>query len=172
MLNLTKVSKKGDTIVEVMLAMTLLTSFLFISWGITNKATQIGINSQKRVDMVNAVKEQAEIIKSVYAKSGYQVDASLTSALPSIATDLGIDACTATQDSAKTFFFSSTLELQAGQVKQIPDAANRVWVQYKPEKDSDPEYYDFYVRSCWQTVGSAQNTDSSQLIVRLNTNAP
>jgi len=171
--NRTKISTKGDTIIEVMLAMTLLTAFLFIAWGITNKATQIGINSQKRVDMVNAIKEQAEIIKVRYSEAGYKVNNTLTSvAIVSAPTDLGVDACTANPDPAKTFFFDASLTPVQNSSKLMPDSANRVWVQYKPENDSSPEYYDFYVRACWQTVGSAQNTDSSQLIVRLNTNAP
>lgn len=169
----TKISTRGDTIIEVMLAMTLLTAFLFIAWGITNKATQIGINSQKRVDMINAMKEQAEIIKVRYAEAGYKVNDTLTSvAIVSAPTDLGVDACAANPDPAKTFFFDASLNPVQNTGKLMPDSANRVWVQYKPEKDSGPEYYDFYVRACWQTIGSVQNTDSSQLIVRLNTNAP
>ena len=167
-----KISSKGDTIVEVMLAMTLMTAFLFISWGITNKATQTGINSQKRVDMVNAIREQAEVIKAIYARSGYRVGTSLTNtAAVSLARDLGVDACAANPSSVKMFFFDASLNPVTG-TKLMPDGSNRIWVQYKPEKDSNPDYYDFYVRACWQTVGSAQNSDNSQLIVRLNTNAP
>ena len=172
MLSQAKINSKGDTIVEVMLAMTLMTAFLFISWGITNKATQTGINSQKRVDMVNAIKEQAEIIKAIYAKSGYRVDASLTSTTEnSLDEHLGFNACANNLPTAKMFYFNASLNAVSGS-KKMPDDSNRIWVQFKREKDSDPDYYDFYVRACWQTVGSAQNSDNSQLIVRLNTNAP
>ena len=103
MLSRTKISTKGDTIVEVMLAMTLLTAFLFISWGITNRATQIGINSQKRVEMVNAMKEQAEIIKAQYAKSGYKINDLISSAQ---ATTIGLDdnPCTAPSITASNTF--------------------------------------------------------------------
>lgn len=160
----------GDTIIEVMLAMTLLTSFLFISWGITNKATQIGINSQKRVEMVNAMKEQAEIIKAEYAKNGYSVDTLID---PVAATNTGLDKDPCTNDGVagnNTFHFaneSGNLNKLA-QKKLVPNVENALWVQYKPSSGSIPDYYDFYIRACWQTVGSAQNTDNAQFIVRLN----
>jgi len=153
-----------------MLAMTLLTAFLFISWGITNRATQIGINSQKRVEMVNAMKEQAEIIKAQYAKSGYKINDLISSAQ---ATTIGLDdnPCTAPSITASNTFHyannSGTL-VQNPNKKQIPDADSWLAVQYKPNPETDPQYYDFYVRACWRTVGSVQNTDSAQFIVRLN----
>ncbi len=170
MLSRTKISAKGDTIVEVMLAMTLLTAFLFISWGITNRATQIGINSQKRVEMVNAMKEQAEIIKAQYAKSGYKIN-DLISSVQATAIGLDDNPCTAPSITASTVFHyannSGTLVKNPNK-KQIPDADSWLAVQYKPNPESDPQYYDFYVRACWRTIGSVQNTDSAQFIVRLN----
>ncbi|MDQ5913279.1 MAG: hypothetical protein QG659_701 [Patescibacteria group bacterium] len=172
MLSRTKISAKGDTIVEVMLAMTLLTAFLFISWGITNRATQIGINSQKRVEMVNAMKEQAEIIKAQYAKSGYKIN-DLISSVQATAIGLDDNPCTAPSITASTVFHyannSGTLVKNPNK-KQIPDADSWLAVQYKPNPESDPQYYDFYVRACWRTIGSVQNTDSAQFIVRLNKN--
>jgi hypothetical protein len=165
-----KINRSGDTIIEVMLAMTLLTSFLFIAWGITNRSTQIGINSRKRIEMVNAMKEQAEIIKAQYASGGYQVDDLISSIQ---ATTLGLDEnpCDSTGvTSSNIFYFTgSTAGIKKETSKKAqPDVNNSIWVQYKPAPGTDPEYYDFYIRSCWQTTGSSQNTDSSQFIVRLN----
>ncbi len=163
----------GDTIIEVMLSMSLLTAFLFISWGITNKATQIGINSQKRVEMVNAMKEQAEVIKAEYAKNGYSVGNLITSPSVQATTDgLEEDSCTGTGVAVSNIFHfanvAGTLNKKV-EKKLVPNAENTLWIQYKPSSDTNPEYYDFYIRACWQTVGSAQNTDHAQFIVRLNT---
>ncbi len=166
-------NSSGDTIIEVMLSMALLTAFLFISWGITNKATQIGINSRKRVDMVNAMKEQAEIIKAQYANDGYKVDSLIASVQ---ATTLGLDKDPCTNEGVadnNIFYFTNTTGSLNKEVnkKALPDASNSLWAQYKPSADTDPKYYDFYIRACWQTIGSTQNTDNAQFIVRLNRSA-
>ena len=164
----------GDTIVEVLLSMTLLTAFLFISWGITNKATQIGINSRKRVEMVNAMKEQAEILKAQYIKDGSKVDSIIKNGAVNIdatTTGLGSDPCDSTGiTNNNIFYYSATSNTIVKSVakKQMPDINNTLWMQYKPGPGADPEYYDFYIRACWQTVGGNQNTDNSQFIVRLN----
>jgi hypothetical protein len=165
-----KNNSSGDTIIEVMLAMALLTAFLFISWGITNKATQIGINSRKRVEMVNSMKEQAEIIKAFYAKNGSKTAELINNVNP---TTTGLDKGPCEPDGVTTdnvFHFTTDSGdiVKQKQKKNAPDADNTLWVQYKQDTASDPKFSDFYIRSCWQTVGSTQNTDSSQFIVRLN----
>ncbi len=174
MVRFNRFSQKGDTIIVVMLSMSLLTMFLFLSWGITNKATQIGMNSRKRVEMVNSMKEQAEIIKAQYNNQSFGIDELIKSVT---ATNTGLDqnSCNNVGVTETNVFYFDYVEDKLQQIttkKQSPDAENTVWVQYKPNADSDPVYYDFYIRACWQTVGSIQNTDSSQFIVRLNANAP
>lgn len=171
-----RLNHKGDTIIEVMLAMALLTAFLFISWGITNKSTQMGINARKRTEMVNAMKEQAEALKAMYVQNG----SSVTTIIDRVGrTTNGLDeqSCNpdalsgATDNENGTNFHyaqNGTSIDKIHQKKQLPDENNRVWLQYQPESGDTPTYYDFYVRACWQTVGSAQNTDNAQFIVRLN----
>lgn len=166
-------NKKGDTIVEVMLAMSLLTAFLFISWGITNKATQIGMNSRKRVEMVNAMKEQAEAIKAVAARRGVS---EVIQGLNAAGSTIEDQACASVAEGSveHSFYYQSSgsqLVRTNGQ-KQKPDTNNTLWVQYRPELGDTPTYYDFFIRACWQTVGSVQNTDNAQFIVRLNNVPP
>lgn len=168
---LSKYNQRGDTIIEVMLSMSLLTMFLFLSWGITNKATQIGMNSRKRVEMVSAMKEQAEIIKAQYNNQSFGVNELIKSV---VATNTGLDqnSCSNIGVTETNVFYFDYVEDKLQQVtskKPVPDTENSVWVQYKPSSVDSPTYYDFYIRACWQTVGSAQNTDSSQFILRLNT---
>lgn len=167
-------NQTGDTIIEVMLSMSLLTMFLFLSWGITNKATQIGMNSRRRIEMVNSMKEQAEVIKAQYNNPDYG-----TSGLVNLVakTDNGLDVNPCDNSGVagnNVFYFETADNSLSKQTKKkfMPDTDNAVWVQYKPGAGSDPAYYDFYIRACWQTVGSIQNTDSSQFIVRLNAKAP
>src|SRR5688572_3240690 len=59
-----KLNIKGDTLIEVMLALAILTLLLFTAWGITNRASSISTAARLRVVMTNQLKEQAEILKS------------------------------------------------------------------------------------------------------------
>ena len=52
-------NKRGDTIVEVFLATTVLSAILFSSWAIVNRASQISLAARQRVYMVDQLKEQA-----------------------------------------------------------------------------------------------------------------
>src|SRR5690606_4025240 len=61
--------QRGDTLVEVILALAVLNAILFISWGITNRSTQQGLNARRRIEMVNLLKEQAELLKAGYANA-------------------------------------------------------------------------------------------------------
>lgn len=131
------------------------------------------MNSRKRVEMVNSMKEQAEIIKAQYNNPDFGIGKLIES--PLVKTDSGLDKnpCEDPDIAGNNIFYfgygeNNGLEKKF-EKKQSPDAENTVWVQYKPNADSDPVYYDFYIRACWQTVGSIQNTDSSQFILRLNT---
>lgn len=171
-----RLNHKGDTIIEVMLAMALLTAFLFISWGITNKSTQMGINARKRTEMVNAMKEQAEALKAMYVQNGSSV-ATIIDRVGRTTNGLDEQSCNpdalsgATDNENGTNFHyaqNGTSIDKIHQKKQLPDENNRVWVQYRPESGETPTYYDFYIRACWQTVGSTQNTDNAQFMVRLN----
>ena len=46
------INNKGDTIVEVLLATTVLSAILFTSWSIVNRASQISMAARQRVYMV------------------------------------------------------------------------------------------------------------------------
>ena len=60
------INNKGDTIVEVLLATTVLSAILFTSWSIVNRASQISMAARQRVYMVDQLKEQAEIIEWIW----------------------------------------------------------------------------------------------------------
>lgn len=169
-----KVSERGDTIVEVILAMALLSMIIFIAWGTTNRATQISTNARKRVVMVNALKEQAEIIKSVYRQPNGST-ASIIDSLPETdepapnpCNDANMSASPTTIASAfhyKTDGINVSAPDTNYKVVEGDDGA-RVWIQYV--NDPEGRYVDFYVRGCWFTLGGSEQLDNSQFIVRLN----
>lgn len=169
-----RLSKNGDTIIEVVLSMALLTSILFISWGITNRATQITLAAKDRTEMVNQVKEQAEIIKAQWANPTSRNV--LFTYNPAGA--LNPDACNGsivsgsfvpTGGSAWYLTADNNAIDKVDSVKQIGDRPFYVYVQRKDGSLAGATYSDFYVRACWDnSSGSVQTKESSQVIVRLN----
>lgn len=179
-----KINQTGDTIVEVLLAMTVLSAVMFGSWAIINKATQISAAARQRVVMVNQLKEQAEIIKNMYASDS---DAVITKTfhsnpvktMPSTSladAALTVDPCEATRNNdvvngknpTGAFYLDqvSTAIQPIETTKVLLTYSNaKVWVQLND--DASKGYIDFYIRACWET-SDRQAEDSSQIVVRLN----
>lgn len=155
-------AERGDSLVEVLLAVTVLSSVLYIAWATVNRASQIGLNAQKRITMVNAVKEQAEIIKAKYSTTA----PTMTNVT---ASDIPADPCS-TKDPqgvpnpSHAYYIDGSANLAAG-LKQVGSAErDRIWIQ----RIDEAGYYDYYVRACWQSLGGAQQDENTHLIVRLN----
>ena len=170
----------GDTIVEVMLALAILSAVLFTSWGLTTRAIQQRLAARQRIEMVNQMKEQAEIIKSVYAANN-GVGNTFKTALGLPGEDrpsAGSTPCQAITDfqnpSATGKFYltadASGITSPSGTKKVNGKDEQHVWVQYDEVTVAPPgtSYIDFYVRACWQTFGGIQKTDLSEFVVRLN----
>lgn len=172
-------SNKGDTIVEVMLAMSLLTLILMTAWSITNKSTAITQAARKRIDMVNRLKEQAEMLQSERSRrfdthtmvgdNGSFINQSQTVPKPST------DFCTQnivnsppTDLPANAFYIdtnsSNKLIVQSG-LKDATDSNGKIWIQMDA---TNTKYADFYIRGCWQTTGGSQKLDNAQVVLRLN----
>lgn len=180
-------NKRGDTIVEVLLATALLSAILFGSWAIVNRASQISLAARQRVYMVDQLKEQAEIIKAYYAAPGGRagISAGTFGADPApavLVSEVNDNPCDSTRDNAtkeinatlpaSSFYFDSDAKLKS-QMKSVDSFDNaRVWVQrVETENTTNPaaSYNDFYIQACWlSTGGGEQKEDNSKLIVRLN----
>lgn len=168
-----RISKKGDTLVETVLAMAILSLVLLTSWGLVNRAVQISLAARKRIEMVNQIKQQAEILKGLYAKDPLHqafTTKQLGSGTPRRdATSIAPNPC---DDSRGLTSFDNAFHMDvdtvAGTVKAVDDVEvintdDKVWVQLV----SHPKYLDFYIRGCWIVAGR-QAEDNSQVIVRLN----
>jgi hypothetical protein len=164
-------SQRGDTIIEVVLSMALLTSVLFIAWSITNRASQIILAGSDRIEMVNQIKEQSEIIKSQWSNEdsraallGYQAAGPLDANPCNGTTSAG--NFTPTGGNVWYLNATDTNVDKVDTIKTVNDKPSFVYVQ---RKDGGPSYSDFYIRACWNNKsGSIQKQESSQVIVRLN----
>lgn len=171
-------SSRGDTIIEVLLSMTLLTLIMFTAWGLVNRTTRISLDARKRIEMVNQLKEQAEILKSTFAQNGgssNEITAKLAESSvgvsPSSTLTYDQNFCTEAEISnpnisTKFYFDEKDADYAKGAKPVDGNDASKVWVEYR-DYGTDG-YVDFYVRGCWVTGGSQQTLDNSQLIVRLN----
>lgn len=174
-----KKSQRGDSLVEVILAISVLSLVIALSWSIVNRSLQISLVARQRVVMVNALKEQAEILQAHYASDTVRsnvMSGSIISVLyASTESDIPNNPCGSLQgdgtiNAAHAFHFNDRAEVTAGakdEVKGYP--GSHLWVQRAEGPGSlGGAYVDFYVRACWDTVGSNDKTDSSHFVVRLN----
>jgi hypothetical protein len=172
-----RLTSRGDTIVEVMLSLALLSAILFSCWAIVNKSTQITLTARQRIVMVNALKEQAEILNSFSGVERTTFFSTITSSYTQSETDdIAADPCQnagmgsdpVAAANSKFFHYrknnENSLVPASGFSLVRDDQFARVWIQYI----SRPEYVDFYVRACWYSAGGVQNQDNSQFIVRMN----
>lgn len=177
------INQRGDTIVEVILAMAMLAFVLFSSWAITNRASQLSLAARQRVVMVNQLREQAELLKSyklsdvVVFNAIEKVGISALSDNPCKDIDMyKSDAEQVTGKLDKAFNLviktevdgTKSLHTESGSKSVGDDSSQRIWIQ-KEVKDPRSGYSDFYVRGCWVTTGGTQKLDNSQFIVRINT---
>lgn len=164
---------RGDTIIEVVLAMALLTSILFTSWSITNRATQISEAARERTLMVDQVKQQAELIKSQWSSNPqYFKDVAATSGLdPNPCKDwpntpVGGQAWYMKVGAGNSVGVSGPISI----LNVAGETNKRVWVQKVDGTTPGQNYTDFWVRSCWiNNSGSKQKQESTQVLLRLNT---
>jgi competence protein ComGC len=169
-------NEHGDTLVETILAMAVLSMILLISWGLVHRATQVSLAARQRVEMVNQLKEQAEIIKAQYATEKQEVierelGGDVQVQLVNIA-DINVDPCVNVASNAVpagAFYMGITGSPPAitptiGDVKPIPNTHGKVWIQVV----QGTGYLDFHIRGCWQSFG-IQKDENSQLRLRLNT---
>ncbi len=179
-------NQRGDSIIEVVLAMTLLTLIIFTAWSMVNRSTQLSLSARKRVEMVNQLKEQAEIIKTIYADNQDDITGKFNSTVIARTPEAPIeveyeeefckeDSTTGALDPPLTTSFHMAVDASSppklkhfdGPKNVKGDAGSIVWVQWKNGAGTD-NYRDFYIRGCWFTNGGIQQTDNAQFIVRLN----
>ncbi len=166
-----KLNQKGDTIIEVILAAAVITLVLFTSWSLVNRSTQLSLAARKRVEMVNQLKEQAEVLQAKRAANptGFLDDLTTYAniANPEANPCDSLDMNSPTSQPPQSFYLSaagSTVAPVSG-VKKVKLADNsRIWIQ----KQQNASYVDFYIRGCWLSGGSVQKTENAHMVVRLN----
>ena len=166
-----KLKNRGDTIIEVLLALALLTSVLFTACGVTNRSTQTLAAARDRTLMVNAAKDQAELIKSLWSKNKEYFNNNSLYPPTAITNQNPCSQPQANQWHLTVNEESGDIAVQSGVRAVGAEATKSLWVQKVDSTDTtQPRYSDFYVRACWQSqVGGSQKDENTQIILRLNT---
>lgn len=176
-----KLSYKGDTIVEVILAMAILALVLFSAWSVTNRASQLSLAARQRIVMVNQLKEQAELIKSLNQTNPERVyEQFKRGTTPKPSANPCRDIIVERDDSENLKSSKLTdariiqldtatkeLSFKPGSKLVGNDLTQRVWIQ-RDVSTATQGYIDFYVRGCWVITGGGQKLDNSQFVVRIN----
>ena len=169
-----KLSKRGDTLIEVMLALSVLTLLLMTAWSLTNRATQISTAARIRTNMVNELKSQAEVLKAQHSLSGFAAGMAGRPSIDEVSIQPNpcsyFDEDTPMADPSNhppdSFYYDASGAIEGGSKVVGGNANSRIWVQ-KVTNTIDG-FIDFYVQGCWMTSGGINNLDNSIFVVRRN----
>jgi len=187
-------SEQGDTIVEVLLAMSVLATVLTICISLMNYGFSLALQSMDRTNTQALMNGQAALLRVARDKyvsgedtAGWQAIISSTYIVGTVAPTYQPNAsgCSAT---AKRFYLQpqpslgdpkpwepvNAATLPTMRTGTYPAVGDGMWIQaYRIDPDgstgSQPYYYDFYIKSCWYTPGSKVKQEA-KTIVRLYAN--
>ncbi len=146
-MRLVKLNNRGDTLVEVMIAVAILALILASSYAVTGQAARLGQAAKERTQAVAYAQQQAEIIESFAARDWTEFVSM-------------IDAVDAT---AKSHFIPSTWEASEGALiinDVIPDqsSAANYEVYYEEEiieeSGGDVKQIRFNIHVTWSPINS------------------
>jgi len=172
-------NQRGDTIIEAILAMALITLVLFTTWSLTNRSSQLSLAARKRIVMVNHLKEEAEIIRGWRDGAASASDFRNAPQLAGKSVAVGsvpVNPCDESRSAVPPNSFNVSLNSSGGfDVTNNPktvesDPTSQVWVQVEDDPSAtNKQYIDFYLNACWHSGGSVQKEENSQILMRLNT---
>lgn len=160
----------GDTIVEVLVAVVIISVVIAGAYQVTNQGLRIGQNSIERTQASAITAAQAETLRTLRDLKGTNTNAAnawnqiinnyVRAVAPNYAT------CNQTAGSAPFYLNSSGTVTATGGTQTT--GYLRYWIEaYRPSPSSN--YIDFHVRGCWRGVGEA-NQQETGIVVRLVTN--
>lgn len=178
--------QRGDTIVEVLFAMSVLAAVITITISLMNAGFAGVMASMDRTNVQALMNGQASLLRASrdrYAQGDTTAGWS-TIIAPAISggyvnTVVPItDACKPTaQQGPRRFYLNPSaatpwvpVDRSTSPTKRVgtlPSSSDGMWVEvYKKSPPSGPAYYDFYIKSCWTGYGSKAE-QQTRIVVRL-----
>lgn len=154
--------QRGDTLIEVLLAMGILSLVVVGCMSIMNFSFGSGLDTTMRTKTLALINGQANLLKS--ARDSYihhvNVDDWKTirshSASPTLAQS---EPCQVGGTGNSRFYLKANASSHWAQLQTVnggktnqaaPTLGNGVWVEaYRNNPTNGPDFYDFYIKACW-----------------------
>ena len=185
-----KNSDRGDTLVEVLLALTILSVVIVSSLVLMNRGQAVALNSLERSQVQNLISEQGQMlsyVRDAYADvlAGGQTPQAGTAAeiwqtiMSTYTTTPNTDVCTAAgapNRAAGSFYLTYNTAPAANPVSITPylgaPAATfampgqGLWVEAQSFSGAgvNKPYVDFFIKGCWQPSGTGANQESKNVV--------
>lgn len=163
--------ERGDTLVEVLLAMVVISVVIAGAYTLTNRATRINQLAFERTTAVSQLREQIEYIRGMQVSARDQVawttlsTSYISSTPPSYVDCVPTSSVPFYADPNQGYDSPSAINAYSGGDNDAyPTDFYKVWVEaYRP---TGQDYVDFHVRACWQGAGSG-GQQRSALVLRM-----
>lgn len=178
--------QRGDTLVEVLLAVTVLAAVITATISIMNQGYASAQSSAERAEVQALINGQINVLRAARDEYIRASDAGSTTnwtQITALATqnpvDVDADGCAVgpnpfylRQDTAD-WSTPTALAPEAANISSTsasPSPANGIWIEgYRYTTAGKPSYYDFYVKACWAAYGSSASQQLKS-VVRLYAN--
>lgn len=162
--------ESGDTLIEVLMAIAIISIVIVGAYNITNQGLRIEQNAIERTQASQTISGQAEALRTIRdlaANGNTAAKANWTTILSRTVTTAPNYATCAVSGNASPFYLdaNSTTVVNTGTTISSASKYLTYWVEAQ-RSPSSSSYVDFHVRGCWQAVGEA-NRQSISTVVRL-----
>lgn len=166
--------EQGDTIVEVLLALAIVSAIAVGAIALMTRAMNTALNALERSQVRSGLVEQAELLRYIrdsYARTDAknQYPANLWSDIR--AKDVSAPQSDPCSPGSEPFYINttdiSTVSVDDYDFSGDPDTYARpgegMWVEAQ-FVDSSVDYVDFYIKACWRPVGSGAQQQASTVV--------
>jgi prepilin-type N-terminal cleavage/methylation domain-containing protein len=174
-LNLMKRRERGDTLVEVLLALAIVSAVAVGAVALMTRAMNTALGAMERSQVRSGLVEQAELLQYIrdsYARADNknQYPASLWTAIK--AKNVSSPQSEPCNPGPRPFFINndnlSAVSLAnyefSGQPATYAKPGEGIWVEAQFVESSSVNYVDFYIKACWSPVGSGAQQQAATVV--------
>ncbi|HET6622674.1 MAG TPA: prepilin-type N-terminal cleavage/methylation domain-containing protein [Candidatus Saccharimonadales bacterium] len=169
--------QRGDTLIEVLLAMGVLSLAVVGCMSIMNFSFSSSLDTTMRTKTLALISGQANLLKSARDNYVHSVNVDDWKNIRSHSADPGLaesEPCQVGGNGNSRFYLNANAASHWAQLQTVsggatgspqPSLGNGIWVEaYRHNPLNGPDFYDFYIKACWQGNRAQQQLVS---VVRL-----
>jgi prepilin-type N-terminal cleavage/methylation domain-containing protein len=172
---LCKRAQAGDTLIEVMLAIVVLSMVLTGAYQSTTSSLRIGQNSIERTQASNVMSSQAEALRTLRDQQGTNATAaSVWNTVSSKVTSITPSTTVCNTNGGTPTTGSNPFWINTSGTITSTDGTHttgylKYWVESYRASGATTNYIDFYIRGCWQGIGNDAGVQNTGIVIRLMT---